>query len=114
MYSDLSSALSMAAFSFIHSQKGVLKNAAFSLVSSIAGRMVSHYMSGGSIDTATANKITPQMKDSIAVGVARAAIAMVAKEPNFLIKSYDTIICDLVGAQLIVSVGMEDKSVFTK
>lgn len=110
MSSDVASGVAMLLFSYIHQQKAMGKLAAYSVVSSIAGRYVSHWLSGGSIDDATKNLVTPAMKDYLIVGLSRYAIAMGTKEPQALVRSFDCVLNDILGAQLLAASGMQDKA----
>lgn len=110
MLSDVLSSLSIAVFGYIHSQKGLARSAAYSLVSSVAGRYVSMWLSGGFVDAATSNMITPQIKDNLVMGLVRAAIGMVAKEQHVMVKTYDAVLCDILAQNLVVSSGYGDKS----
>jgi len=113
MSSDVASGLAMAIFSYMHGQKGIAaKMSAYSVVSSIVGRYVSTWLSNGAIDNATKNLVTPQIKDYLIVGVTRYLIALSMKEPQSLVRSYDTILNDILGAQLVAALGMQDKALF--
>lgn len=110
MLSDVLSSLSIAVFGYVHSQKGLARSAAYSLVSSVAGRYVSMWLSGGIIDGATNSMITPAIKDNLTMGLVRAALGMASKEQHVMVKTYDAVLCDILAQSLVVSSGYGDKS----
>lgn len=109
MSSDVASGFSMAVFSYAHQQKSMGKLAAYSVLSSIAGRYVSYWLSNGSIDQYTANLVTPAIKDYLIVGLARYALALATKEPNGPVRSFDTVLNDILGVELLKALNMQDK-----
>ena len=106
--SDLASGLCMAAFAYMHHQKHIAKLAGYNVLSSIAGRYVSYWLSGGAIDNATAALITPSIKNYLVVALVRFALAKAMHEGEPMLKSFDTMITDVLGAELLVALGMSD------
>ena len=107
--SDLTAGVAMAASTVVHAQKGAGKAAAYSVLSSVAGRWVSYWLSGGSVDSWTGRLLTPQLKNYVVVGLCRYAIAMAMKEPNAIVKSYDTVVNDLLGVEVLNALGIADR-----
>jgi hypothetical protein len=103
----------MAGFAWMHSQSHIAKLGAYNVVSSIAGRYVSFWLSGGAVDVATAKLVTPQIKNYLVVGLVRYAIAKGMHEGNPMLKAFDTAITDVLGNELIVALGMSDSNLIS-
>lgn len=110
MLSDLSSGIAMAASTYIHHERGAAKLASYNVVSSIAGRFVSGWLSGGSIDNYTAKLITPEIKNYLVVYLVRYLLGLAMKEGNLMVRSFDTTVNDVLGTELLKALGIADRS----
>lgn len=109
--SDLSSALVGAGHAYIHSNTHLGKVAAYNLVSSIAGRWVSSYLSGGVFDKFTLGFVSGDSKNYLVVFLTRFVIAKLMHEGHAGPKSWDTVLTDAFSSNLITMLGMSDYNI---
>ena len=106
-YSDLAAGASMGVFAWVHQQRNIPKLAGYSVLSSVAGRYVSQWLNGNpSIDY----YVTPAAKDYLIVAVCRYLIGMVTKEQALPIRCYDTVLNDVIGAELLKMMNVSDRA----
>ena len=108
MISDIVSGILSAVNDYLHHRhKHLASNAAFNVVASMVGRLVSYYLSGGLFDRVSLGFVHPGLKNYLSVAIARTAIAMFRREPDIPVKVFECLLCDAFAQELTNSMGAD-------
>lgn len=111
-YSDISSSVATALQIYVHEKRFDMKRVAYNGLSSAVGRYIAAFLKDKGFQTLTSEYVTFSMVDHVASFVARVGIAFAMSEKNKLVKGFDSVIDDIVGDAILITLGIPDASVF--